>query len=70
MKMTDKNSIEKLKVLLPHWIEHNHSHENEFRKWSAIAKEKNLNDIAALIDKAIASMNEADRALEDALKKI
>lgn len=68
--MSDKNSIEKLKVLLPHWIEHNVSHENEFKKWSALAREKNMNDISALIDRAIASMAEADRALEEALKKI
>jgi hypothetical protein len=28
------NELEKLRVLIPHWIEHNEEHANEFRKWS------------------------------------
>ena len=28
------NEVEKLRVLIPHWIEHNQEHAAEFRKWS------------------------------------
>ena len=29
------NSLEKLQVLLQHWIEHNHGHLHDFEKWKA-----------------------------------
>jgi hypothetical protein len=28
------NELEKLRVLIPHWIEHNEEHAQEFRKWA------------------------------------
>jgi hypothetical protein len=28
------NEQEKLRVLIPHWIEHNHEHAEEFRRWA------------------------------------
>ena len=28
------NEIEKLRILIPHWIEHNQEHADEFRQWS------------------------------------
>ena len=31
------NEVKKLRVLLPHWIEHNGEHANEFRKWAGRA---------------------------------
>ena len=31
--MDEKTTMEKLQILLPHWIEHNHNHETEFKKW-------------------------------------
>ena len=31
--MDQKTTMEKLRILLPHWIEHNHNHEAEFKKW-------------------------------------
>jgi hypothetical protein len=32
--MPSSNDIEKLKILLPHWIEHNQEHAQEFRTWA------------------------------------
>ena len=32
------NEIEKLRVLVPHWIEHNAEHAHEFRIWAERAK--------------------------------
>jgi hypothetical protein len=28
------NELEKLRVLIPHWIEHNEEHASEFRRWA------------------------------------
>jgi hypothetical protein len=28
------NEVEKLRVLIPHWIEHNQEHAAEFRRWA------------------------------------
>ena len=28
------NEIEKLRVLIPHWVEHNNEHAQEFRDWA------------------------------------
>ena len=33
------NDVEKLRVLLPHWIEHNAEHAAEFRAWAEKAKD-------------------------------
>ena len=38
--MTEQNTIKKLRVLLPHWIEHNNNHIAEFRKWEGEAKKE------------------------------
>ena len=69
--MSDKTPIEKLRILLPHWIEHNHSHEAEFKKWADLVRnEKGMTGVAALLDKAITSMEETDKILTEALSKI
>ena len=65
--MGDKSTVDKLRVLVPHWIEHNHSHKAEFVKWAAAAREEGLGEVAGLIDKAVATMDQADEALGKAL---
>ncbi len=64
------NDIDKLRVLLPHWIEHNHSHEAEFQKWSDIMKQSDASEIALLVNKAVSCMKDANTALAEALEKI
>ena len=68
--MTDKTTREKLQVLIPHWLEHNHGHAHEFRKWADSAKTEGLPEAAALIDQAIDALNEADALLAEALVKV
>ncbi len=41
------NELEKLRVLLPHWIEHNEEHVAEFRQWAKRAGEASADIIAA-----------------------
>ena len=65
--MTEKTELEKLRILLPHWIEHSHSHQHEFKKWAEVARSEGKEDVADLIGKAISAMREADKVLEQGL---
>jgi hypothetical protein len=42
------NEIEKLRMLIPHWIEHNEEHAEEYRRWSAEAAEASADLLAAV----------------------
>lgn len=59
------NEIEKLRVLLPHWIEHNEEHAAEFRQWAKRAGEAGVEIIAAAHQ-----MESVNRSLRAALKKL
>lgn len=59
------NDIEKLRVLIPHWIEHNDEHANEFQQWAANADEAALDLIAAAN-----TMQQVNQALDAALEKL
>jgi len=37
------NEKEKLRVLIPHWIEHNLEHADEYRRWSGFSSEVSTN---------------------------
>jgi len=63
------NDIDKLRVLLPHWIEHNREHGREYAKWAGLARFAGHADIAELLGRAEASLREADAALREALHK-
>ncbi|MDZ7640668.1 MAG: hypothetical protein U5J62_01385 [Desulfurivibrio sp.] len=67
--MTEPRVAEKLRVLLPHWIEHNQGHAAEFRKWSAAARTEDCQEPANLIDRAAEILDEAERLLTEALSK-
>ena len=47
---------DKLRVLIPHWIEHNEEHANEFRSYAEQAGDASI-DILAAADK-VARVNE------------
>ncbi len=59
------NEIEKLRVLLPHWIEHNEEHAAEFRQWAERAGEAGTEIIAAAHQIEI-----VNRSLRVALEKL
>ncbi len=63
--MATMTEREKLRLLLPHWIEHNAEHAAEFRRWAAQAGEA-----AADIEAAAARMEAANEALAAALKRL
>ncbi|OGV65839.1 MAG: hypothetical protein A2498_09870 [Lentisphaerae bacterium RIFOXYC12_FULL_60_16] len=56
--------IDKLRILLPHWITHNRNHEAEFGKWAALARTEGAENLATLLDKAAAAMVATDTILK------
>ena len=65
--MSEKTGIEKLRILLPHWIEHNHNHGMEFKQWAEMVRREGAEEVAVLLEKAIACMEETDRIFDQAL---
>jgi hypothetical protein len=68
--METKTTIDKLRVLLPHWVEHNFHHGEDFGKWAKLAREEGHHELAELLDQAISSMEVTDEILEKALGMI
>ncbi len=68
--MTEQDTIKKLRVLLPHWIEHNISHIAEFRKWEGEARAESGQEVALLLAKAISDMEKTGKSLSEALEKV
>ena len=64
------NEIDKFRILLPHWIEHNKNHEEEFNKWLAIINIEGETEIASLLEKAVLSLQSIDTVLSQISDKI
>lgn len=63
------DDLDKLRVMLPHWIEHNSGHGGEFLQWAGTMEAAGKPDIAELLKSAAASLRDAEAALGDALAK-
>jgi hypothetical protein len=63
--MTDTRDAEKLRVLLPHWIEHNAEHAAEFRVWA-----QKVDAVGAYLVSAADHLEDASSILEDALQQM
>jgi hypothetical protein len=61
------NDIEKLRVLLPHWLEHNQEHASEFGGWADKAAAAGAEGAAEKIRRAAEAMQDANDALQAAL---
>ena len=67
--MSEMKELDKLRVLLPHWIEHNQSHIAEFAKWRELAASEG--SIASVgLAEAVAAMTRADAALGEVLSQL
>jgi alcohol dehydrogenase YqhD (iron-dependent ADH family) len=62
------NDLAKLRVLLPHWIDHNEDHANSFRRWAAKARALGQEETAQRIEEAIEQMAACNEALTAALE--
>jgi hypothetical protein len=68
--MSEKTGIEKLRILLPHWIEHNNNHIAEFIKWRQVVAEEADSEVVELLGEAVAAMEKSGRALAEVLQKL
>ncbi|MCG6930866.1 MAG: hypothetical protein LJE64_09965 [Desulfofustis sp.] len=64
------DSIEKLRVLLKHWIDHNGGHVREFDKWREVMAGDNHDAMAAALALAMEQMETVSATLEAALEEI
>ncbi|MBM4464148.1 MAG: hypothetical protein FJ014_01035 [Chloroflexi bacterium] len=62
--------IEKLRILLPHWIEHNAEHAAEFREWAERARVAGHEGPASDIALAAEEMGWVNEQLAAALEKL
>lgn len=59
--------IEKLRVMLPHWIEHNRGHGREFADWAEQLSTTH-GELAGQLNSAVQALDHAQQALEKALQ--
>lgn len=64
------DDLAKLRILLPHWIEHNDEHAASFREWADKAREMGLEEVARRIEEAVEQMAASNEALTAALGEI
>jgi hypothetical protein len=70
--MTEKqySDIEKLQMLISHWLQHNESHGREYAKWVEVARKAGYSTTAEHIERAVDLLAKADRAFEKALASV
>lgn len=61
---------ERLRVMLEHWIRHNESHFEEYRRWADAAARLGLEGTRAKIEEALSRIEEANRIFREALKDL
>ena len=59
------NETKKIRLLIPHWIEHNDEHAEEYLRWAEHAGEASPDLLAA-----VAAVAQVNRALTAALGKL
>jgi hypothetical protein len=59
------DEVEKLRVLIPHWIEHNEEHASELQRWAGLTTEASQDILTAA-----ESMMRVNRALATALERL
>jgi t-SNARE complex subunit (syntaxin) len=60
----------KLSVVIEHWIEHNESHTEEYKKWAQTAGELGLDSVRTEIEEAMGKISQSNQHLEKALKTV
>ena len=61
---------DKLPIIIKHWIEHNETHIDEYRRWGQTAGELGLQGIQAKIADATNKLSESNSHLQQALKEL
>lgn len=60
----------KLSVVVHHWIEHNESHRDEYRKWAQKAEELGLASVRGEIEAAVEKLLQCNHCLQKAMKEL
>jgi hypothetical protein len=60
----------RLAHLLPHWIEHNASHAEQFEEYAGRAREAGLSAIAGHVEAAAKAIRESSEELEQARRAL
>jgi transcription initiation factor TFIIIB Brf1 subunit/transcription initiation factor TFIIB len=60
----------RLTVIIDHWIEHNQSHMDEYKKWAQKASTLNLRGVQTEIEEAITKLSLVNHHLEKAMKTL
>jgi hypothetical protein len=63
------DNVEKLRVMLQHWIEHNKGHVEEFEKWRATMTADGKTTLAGQIARAVELMGQVNTELDKALSE-
>jgi len=61
------NDTDKLRILLPHWIEHNQGHGQEFAQWAQKIAATGNKEAAKILDEAARALTAVDENLAKAL---
>jgi len=64
------DDLQKLRVLLPHWIEHNDEHAAEFDLWAERARAAGQEEVAEEVALAAKQLGWVNEALTAALEKL
>lgn len=62
------DDIQKLRVLIPHWVEHNEEHAAEFITWAARAAATGQPAAAELVRQAAQEMRQVNQTLQAAVE--
>lgn len=62
--------VGKLRVLLPHLVEHNRDHVTDVSRWAHVAREAGLDAVADELDKAVDLSRRIGECFEAAVKKL
>jgi len=60
----------KLSVVIEHWVEHNQSHMDDYKKWAQKASTLNLRAVQTEIEEAIGKLSLVNQHLEKAMKAL
>ena len=64
------DEMQKIAIVIEHWIEHNQSHMGEYRRWAQTAVEMGLEMIKVEIEEAVGMLSQSNNHLEKALKSL
>lgn len=68
--MATRTDEDKLRILLPHWIEHNSEHAEEFRQWAERVRLSGHEETANKIMTAASQLTQVNETLAIALEEL